>query len=68
MKNLEGLSIFTIHTHEKISQQSWQKPSNASINNVSMANAAMVSKISATLSVKNFRSPDKSNLLFGLKK
>ena len=68
MKNLEGLSIFTIHTHEKISQQSWRKPSNASINNVSMANAAMVSKISATLSVKNFRSPDKSNLLFGLKK
>ena len=33
-----------------------------------MANAAMVSKITAGLSVKKFRSPYKSNLLFGLKK
>lgn len=68
MKNLEELSIFTIVTHEKILQQSWRKPSNANINNVSMANAAMVSKITAALSVKSFRPPDKSNLLFGLKK
>ena len=65
MKNLEELSIFTILTHEKISQQSWRR---ANINNVSMANAAMVSKITAGLSVKKFRSPYKSNLLFGLKK
>ena len=54
MKNLEELSIFTILTHEKLSQQSWRR---ANINNVSMANAAMVSKITAGLSVKKFRPP-----------
>ena len=68
MKNLKGLFIFTILTHEKILQQSWRNPSNANINNVSMANAVMVSKITTALSVKNVRPPDKSNLLFGLKK